>query len=249
MIYFGGKGLIGRRIADVLKRVIGLKQAYYEPFCGSCSVLCHMDGERYGYDLNKYIIGFWNAYLYHGWKFPRKASKWLYSELKKNPDKYDPALVALYGHGLSIKGMFFGSFWGGLGYTSLKRYYDPPRVRVYDRLRSAKVSSAKKRPGLMGAILEISDYRNIIFKPNSFIYCDPPYIGTVAPYESESFDHDEFWLWCEDLKAKGHTVVVSEISGPLEHEIIAEFKRPNRRIKWGDPLIVNKHTDKLFLIK
>ena len=41
-------------------------------------------------------------------------------------------------------------------------------------------------------------YDQVKIKPNSIIYCDPPYLGT-AKYD-EIFDHRVFLNWCADQK-------------------------------------------------
>jgi DNA adenine methylase len=38
-------------------------------------------------------------------------------------------------------------------------------------------------------------YDEVKIKPNSIIYCDPPYIGT-AEYD-DPFDHQAFYDWCD----------------------------------------------------
>jgi D12 class N6 adenine-specific DNA methyltransferase len=53
------------------------------------------------------------------------------------------------------------------------------------------------------------DYRKVIIKPNSIIYCDPPYQNTARYLNS--FNHDEFWKWVAE---NPYPVFVSEYSAP-----------------------------------
>jgi len=53
------------------------------------------------------------------------------------------------------------------------------------------------------------NYWEFEFKPNSIIYCDPPYIGTVG-YNNIDFDFKRFDLWIEEMKSRGIKVYISE---------------------------------------
>lgn len=65
------------------------------------------------------------------------------------------------------------------------------------------------------------DYRQIIFKPNSTIYCDPPYEGT-CDYKMSKFDKEEFLDWAHSQQ---NTVYISEynIDDPRFY-LVAEFE-------------------------
>ena len=56
-----------------------------------------------------------------------------------------------------------------------------------------------------------SDYRSIVFDPDSVIYCDIPYIGTNR-YKA-GFDHDAFYDWAESQE---HPVFISSYEMPRE---------------------------------
>lgn len=56
-----------------------------------------------------------------------------------------------------------------------------------------------------------SDYRSIVFEPDSVIYCDIPYIGTKG-YKAR-FDHDAFYDWAERQE---HPVFISSYEMPRE---------------------------------
>ena len=56
-----------------------------------------------------------------------------------------------------------------------------------------------------------SDYRRIVFEPDSVIYCDIPYIGTNK-YKA-GFDHDAFYDWAEKQE---HPVFISSYEMPRE---------------------------------
>ena len=63
-----------------------------------------------------------------------------------------------------------------------------------------------------------SSYEDLEIPRNSIIYCDPPYAGTTG--YKDKFNHDEFWKWCRDKKAEGHTIFISEYNAPKDFKCI-----------------------------
>ncbi|AXK90508.1 N6 adenine-specific DNA methyltransferase [Cylindrospermopsis raciborskii virus RM-2018a] len=63
------------------------------------------------------------------------------------------------------------------------------------------------------------DYSKVQIKPNSVIYCDPPYAGT-AKYNKTKFDYQSFYNWCLN---NPNPVFISEYSMPVEFNLIASF--------------------------
>lgn len=57
-----------------------------------------------------------------------------------------------------------------------------------------------------------ASYEDIEIKPNSFIYCDPPYYNT-AGYNNMTFDHESFYAWCE---RQTEPIMISEYWMPEE---------------------------------
>jgi site-specific DNA-adenine methylase len=90
------------------------------------------------------------------------------------------------------------------------------------------------------------DYREIIIKPNSVIYCDIPYkIEGVKDYLHEEFNHKEFWEWAEK---QTEPVYVSEYNYIGEHPekwqvVYAKDKISLRSMKNGKR---NINTEKVF---
>ena len=80
-------------------------------------------------------------------------------------------------------------------------------------------------------------YEKVEIKPNSIIYCDPPYKGTEK-YLTE-FDHDGFWKWVSDNK---NPVFVSEYSAPNHIKPILAIRK-KARLSAGSP---TESVEKLF---
>jgi len=69
-------------------------------------------------------------------------------------------------------------------------------------------------------------YEQVQIKPNSIIYCDPPYKNTFG--YTKSFDHDSFWQW---VRSCPHPVYVSEYSAPDDIKTIAAFRHSKTNSK------------------
>ena len=69
-------------------------------------------------------------------------------------------------------------------------------------------------------------YEQVQIKPNSIIYCDPPYKNTTG--YTKSFDHDSFWQW---VRSCPHPVYVSEYSAPDDIKTIAAFRHSKTNSK------------------
>jgi site-specific DNA-adenine methylase len=67
------------------------------------------------------------------------------------------------------------------------------------------------------------DYRAVEIRPNSVVYCDPPYAGT-AEY-TRPFDHVAFWLWARECK---HPIFISEYWAPDDFRIVLSIEKKSR---------------------
>lgn len=97
--------------------------------------------------------------------------------------------------------------------------------------------------------LEMSslDYRELKIKPNSIVYCDPPYKNT-AKYLRE-FDHDSFYKWAKESE---HPIFISEYQMPKYFKKIASIEKgttlsPNGKTQATEAIFVNESAaDLLF---
>jgi len=78
-------------------------------------------------------------------------------------------------------------------------------------------------------------YEKVKIKPNSIIYCDPPYRG-VTEYLNV-FDHDKFWEWVMD---HSDPVYVSEYAAPKNVHVIMAVNKKARLAATGDTHSVEK---------
>lgn len=227
MQYFGGKYRIADSIVSVLNKYRKENQIFVELFVGGANIMCKMAGERYAYDFHRELICLWKS-LQKGYIPPVDIDRELYINIKQNPDKYEPELVAFVGFGCSFAGKYFGGYASSLG-------------RNY--ASNAKNSLLSKIKTLKDVKFECKDYREVDCE-GALIYLDPPYLNTTQPLEK--FDTKEFWERVRYLSKK-NTVIVSEYQAPEDFECIWE-KNVNLDIR-------NKHNqkenrvEKLFKLK
>ena len=90
-------------------------------------------------------------------------------------------------------------------------------LQSLERLQSLESATAFDR-----LTITQGDYQAVEIKPDSVIYCDPPYKNT-AGYLCE-FDHDRFYEWAE----RQENIFISEYSMPSEFKCIAEHAHLSR---------------------
>jgi len=86
-------------------------------------------------------------------------------------------------------------------------------------------------------------YEQVTIKPNSVIYCDPPYCET-AKYSKDGFDHAKFWTWVTE---NSNPVFVSEYNAPKwlhliwakSKTVFSGFSSPGKRLKSVEKLFAN----------
>jgi DNA adenine methylase len=211
-------------------------QYYYEPFIGGAWVFMEMEPPKMGSDLNKYVIA---LYKYvQGSKelvLPETLSSDEYYDILHNKDSY-PDWAVGYTTGVAFGGVFSG------GYSIPKGKEDP---NMYVARHNKNLAKHRKDARQGNVFFRHCRYNEMDYRPNSLIYCDPPYAST-AGYKGagEGFDSAAFWEWAEDMTLQGHTVVVSEFTAPDNWECIY-----SRDI--GRGLRSNKDThynDRLFML-
>lgn len=229
MRYQGSKAKFAKPLLEFMLPNRQPEQPYYEPFCGSCSVIQRVTGERHANDNNPYLIAMFVA-LQNGWIPPAVVTEDEYNHIKRNKDKYPPELVGFVGVGCSFGGAWFAGYARGLAKERVRNYANEFIIALMQDL-----------PLLQTIHFTSLDYRHIGYKPSSFIYCDPPYASTKT-YHS-GFDNSLFWSWVRQMSRDGHTVFVSEYNAPTDFECVWSYTRNSTM----DKKSCNKtYTEKLF---
>ena len=241
MKYQGNKNRI---VVDILQIILKNRkngQWYVEPFCGSCSVIQRVRGNRMASDKNKYLIAMWKS-LTSGKEMPTEIPRELYNDVRdcfhgKN-NRYDDDMIGWVGYMASFNGRFFDG-----GYTGHEAVGANGKVRNY--IAENIANTLRQVEDLKGVVWQCGDYNSISIPENSIIYCDPPYRNTKEYQFSRGFDFDSFYNWCHEMSDKGHTVIVSEYAMPDSFECIWSKKLTNAM----NPTITKNAVERLFVPK
>lgn len=122
--------------------------------------------------------------------------------------------------------------------------YSGHDVKGRDYISEQIRNTEKQIPLLKGVEFTCMDYKDFESAEPCLIYCDPPYKGTTKYSTSKNFDHDHFWQWCRDQKAKGHTIFISEYDAPEDFKCIWEKQITNSL----STKTTYKPTEKLFTL-
>lgn len=220
MKYMGSKDKHAEEILAVVLAHRKPGQTYIEPFVGGANVLKYVpqaQGPRIGADVNEYMVALHTA-LANGWVPPSSFTKSEYLKMQKVPatwaaqnGEFGKAMV-----GFIATGCTFGSTWMG----AWVKDYDPEErtdLKNYSRCAQSARSCLRDAPGLKGATFVHSSYDKLAIPPGSLIYCDPPYAHTssyVGDKHINRWKVPPFWQWADRMVEAGHTVFVSEYSGP-----------------------------------
>ena len=201
MKYMGSKNRFAKELLPIILKDRSLNQWYYEPMVGGANMIDKVDGNRFGADINEYLIYMWNA-LTNGWLPKEHYTREEYNDIKNHKSQYPRYVVGYVGVNCSYSGKWFGGY---AGVTETKG-----GVRDYQKEAFNNVN--KQLKNLKGVIFKHSTYKDLIFYENSIIYLDPPYEGTTK--YKDNFNHTEFWEWCRNKTKQGHKVFISEYKAP-----------------------------------
>lgn len=214
---------------------------YVEPFCGSCSVLQHVNGKRIANDKNKYLIAMWKSLIAKK-DMPRIIDKAFYDDVRdcfhgKN-NRYTDDIIGWVGYMASFNGRFFDG-----GYSGHNVVIKGGALRDY--ITENINSTLEQVPFLDGTEFRSCDYRELDIPKNSLIYADPPYKNTKQYQFSKDFNHDEFYDWCRRMVNDGHRLFVSEYNMPDDFECVW-----SKDVTCALNNTITKHnTEKLFVLK
>lgn len=226
----GSKNRHAKYLLPIILKNRTPNQVYVEPFCGGCNMIDKVGGERIANDVHFYLIEFFKA-VQQNWLPPKQISEELYKDIQHNQKKYNPALVGYVGFNLSYAGKWFG------GYAR-----DKAKKRNYGL--EAYKNIINQKPNLLDIKFYNLPYWDLQIPANSLIYCDPPYENTTK-YKS-SFNYIDFWNWCRQLTATGHTVFISEYNAPDDFECLWQREVNNTLVQNTGQ---KKGIEKLFKLK
>ena len=201
MQYLGGKQRLAKLFAPVLDEALALGSGrLIEPFVGGFNILPSLAYARSALcaDIHPGLIALYQALQSKVYVPPENLSEDRYQQLRLSSNWDDPN-TAFAAFGCS----FGGKEWGGYARNAKGDNY---------ALRARK-SLLKKAKSMQGVEFLHTNYRTLWANHGDVVYADPPYANTTG-YATGSFDHDEFYEWCEQRSREGARVFVSEFTVP-----------------------------------
>jgi len=212
----GSKSRFTKEILPIILKDRKPEQYFVDVFAGGMNVVCEVSGNRIANDINKYLISMWKC-LTNGFTYPTVLNKDFYDSVRREynrgtNDYYDNCLIGWVGYMASANGRFFE---GGYSGTSITK-----DGKTRDYIKESISNIEKQIPKMIGVGFDNKNFIELDIPKKSIIYCDIPYKGTKQYSFSKDFNHDEFWMWCREMKNKGHQVFVSEYNAPDDIECV-----------------------------
>ena len=230
MKYMGSKRAMVKHILPTMLAARKPGQPWIEPFVGGGNMIEHVENPRWGNDISENQLALLVA-ARDGWVPPDYVSEAQYNHVRNNQHLYHPAVVGF----VSVQCSFGATYWGS--------YARPPNgTNCAGGPSRSVVKQGKKMAGVHFTCMSYSDMPISAAMP-SLIYCDPPYAGTVG-YSDKSFNSLQFWKWCRDRVAEGHTVFVSEYNAPPDVREVLRIEH-STRVNKGN---ATKRVEKLFQV-
>src|SRR5688572_3668904 len=196
MRYPGGKT---RAIAGIVSAIkaSGAEGPFWEPFCGGLGAspgLVAEFGPGLHSDVNAALIALYRA-VGDGWQPPERVSEAEYVAARSLPDTNPMKAFC------AVAGSFGGKWFGGYARGEGRNFFAEGRralLRDVPQLSRPFVASFLAAPIVDGL---------------GFLYCDPPYAGTLPYRGAPPFDSAAFWARAEQWSAVC-PVFVSEYAAP-----------------------------------
>lgn len=211
MRYLGSKAKIKKELIPIITEHLNGENEFVDAFMGGANIIDSVDyPKKVGIELSKYVLAIWDSIKFRGidWipqAFDEEEYYDVKNDYKNNMLKYPIAIIGYVGNCLS-----YGSkWWGGFAKFNPKKNEDHVQ-EAYNGIKR----QYENFKYLKDTVFVHGSYDEYDYKPNSVIYCDPPYQSTIG-YES-SFDHNKFWDWVRKMSILGHHVYVSEYSAPSD---------------------------------
>lgn len=205
---------------------------------GGANFITHIKcKERYGSDINPYLIALLKQMQIDTSVFPQHISETEYKAVQTSKNNYPDWYVGFVG---------FGSF-GARFFQGYPRGFKNDGITPRDHFNEHYRSLIKQAPLLKDIHLSCCDFRNTKPIENFVIYNDIPYKNSRNKKYSgtQLFPYDDFYNWCLE-RTKNNIVLISEYSMPKDFTCIWE-KDVNTMLDSkgkGKP-----RTEKLFIVK
>lgn len=205
----GSKNKFAKEILKFVLKDRKPNQYFYDMFAGGFNIVDKVKSPRCANDKSRYLTALFKEMQKEDFKFCERIDEEKYKHIQKNKDEYPDWIVGFAGFNLSFGAKFFGTFArNGLG---------------TDYQQQAQRNLTKQRKFIKDIEIFNLNYDEVPLKPNSIIYCDPPYFQTTG-YEVGKFDHEKFYNWCREKHKEGHQIFISEYYMPSDFVCIWKKK-------------------------
>lgn len=242
MKYVGSKNKLSKELVPIIQSYINSLpncNGYLEPFVGGANIIDKIECDnKYGSDINKYLIALLEKVKSDIDSIPNTISKEEYYNVKDNKEQYEDWYVGLVGFLCSYNSKWFAGFNNNIQTKQGIRNYAEEGIR----------GLKKQSKYLKNITFKCCDFKDIKEIENFVIYCDIPYRNTTK-YATEEFPYEEFYLWCKKM-GKNNIVLISEYSMPKEFECIWTKKVTTSLNNYrGINNDKNNRIEKLFICK
>lgn len=232
MVYVGGKKKLAEYICPILQEELdsGKYEAYVETMGGGGNIIENIDFPiRYFYDVNKYLIAFYQA-LQDGWEMlkPNSFGAEHYNEVKKSFKLKDGKYPDYYYGYMMFVPSYNGKMWGSFAKDGAREYQKQHYLSIINQF-----------PKIKDCKFAAADYKDLSIK-NSLIYCDIPYYDSKKQYYDENFDYEDFYNWCRE-NSKYNKIYISETQMPEDFKVVwqKEYVRTTSMLK-NKPITIEK---------
>ncbi len=187
---------------------------YYEPFCGSCSVMFQLLNSK-NIKVNKYICSDINNDLINLWKLIQKYPNKLYEDYKMrwyelnslpNIDLKNEYYYLTRDNFNKTKDTYLFYFLTRTCFNGLIRYNKKLEFNSPFHFSRPGIDPNKLKPiifqwseKIQNVEFKCCSYQEIQGNKGDFIYCDPPYAANKTIYYGK-MNHNEFFNWLINLK-------------------------------------------------
>lgn len=223
----GNKSRIADDIIEIVTKNLTDERWYIEPFMGGCNVFGRVEhGLKLGGDSNECLVSLFRELQENGADNVKDLypliDKPLYDAMRREYRECKCMPRPLWMYPVVLMCCSYKSRWLG-GFTGK---HVRPDGRTEDHVKEAIngiVKDYAKFKCLKDSVFMHGSYDSLPYgkMPNSVIYCDPPYKGTIG-YIGE-FDHERFWDWCRSMARDGHELYISEYQAPSDFKCIREW--------------------------
>ena len=234
MKYLGGKYILGKRLAPLVKGYLEPHHTYVEPMVGGGGMLSHMlniDNPIIANDIDMEVIAFWQSLQNGRSDFPQHLTREKYYDIKNHST--DSALRAYVGYGCSFGGKKWGGYAQnkrGTNYAMLEKTSANRMMESFRNFAMEAYNGSIQMGELFRKRKELTftsgSYLDMVLPENCVIYCDPPYKNTTG-MNTYKFDHNIFYDWVLKRASQGDIILISEYDCPIGQKIF-EYKKTQK---------------------